>query len=116
VARKGSSRERAKELGAAIRSAKAGPNEVRVWLEFVPKGELKSFTRVELEISVGERRVVSAPLLPSHPTPESVAVNFLADPDYLPTSMLTIVVSDGVRSRVGYRFKLKDFIEHEKSR
>lgn len=110
------SKARAKELGVGIRSVSAGNNEVRVWLECKTNGELKNFTHVQLEITAGERRLVSATLLPSHPSPESVAVNFYTVPAYLPTSTLTVVVRLGDRTTVGYRFKMKDFIEHEKSR
>ena len=110
------SREQAKELGVAIRSNMDGENGVKVWLELKTKDELKSFTHVDLEITAGEKRLVSAPLLASHPSPESVVVHFSADPAYLPTSTLTIVVRHGVEGKVGYRFKVKDFIEREKSR
>jgi hypothetical protein len=110
------SKEQAKELGIGIRTNAAGPNEVSVWLEFVPHGVLKNFTRVDLEINAGKKRLVAAPLLASRPTLERVAVHFSADPAYLATSILTIVVVDGERTIIGYRLKVKDFIEHEKSR
>lgn len=110
------SRDRAKEFGVAIRSNMDGENGVKVWLEFVPKGELKGFAHVTVEITAGEKRLVSAPLLTSRPSPESVAVHFSADPAYLPASLLTIVMNAGERIRIGYQFKVKDFIELEKSR
>jgi hypothetical protein len=104
------SKERAKELGVTIRSHLNGQSGVKVWLEFVPKGGLKDFTRVDLTIRAGEKCLVDAPLLTSHPTPESVTVYFSTDAANLPASVLTIVVQKGERTRIGYQFKVKDFI------
>ncbi len=105
------SRERAKELGVTIRSNPNGESGVRVWLEFQPKGVLKNFTRVELDITAGEKRLVDAVLQTTHPTADTVTAQFSADPAYLATSVLTIVVQDGERTRIGYQFKVKDFLE-----
>lgn len=110
------SRERAKELGVTIRSQTNGQSGIKVWLEFKTQGELKNFSHVNLDITAGEKWLVDAPLLTTRPSPESVVVFFSADPAYLATSVLTIVVQDGVRTRVGYQFKVKDFVELEKSR
>jgi hypothetical protein len=108
-------RERAKELGVTIRSNTDGENGVKVWLEFVPAGALKNFSHVDLEIDADGKRLVSAPLLTSGPTAEKVSVHFSADPAYLATSVLTIVVEDEARERSGFRFKVKDFLEPKKS-
>lgn len=110
------SREEAKQLGVAIRSNPDGENGIKVWLEFVLTGELKNFTRVEVEIRAGEKCLVSAPLQTSHPTPERVSVHFSTDPENLPSSVLTIVVQAGERIRIGYQFKVSDFVELEKPR
>jgi hypothetical protein len=110
------SKDRAKELGVGIRSDVAGPNEVRVRLEFTVKGGLTNFSHVELEIAEGERRLVSARLLADRPAPGCVAVNFTVDQVNVTRSVLTIVVRHGPRSTVGYRFKVKDFIEHKARR
>jgi hypothetical protein len=42
--------DRAKELGPEVRANAAGPDAVRVELEFEPKGALKDYNRVDLEI------------------------------------------------------------------
>jgi hypothetical protein len=110
------SKERAKELGVTIRSNMNGQSGVKVWLEFKPQAVLKNFTHVILEINAGGKRLVSAPLLTSRSTADSVSVSFYADPSYLATSVLTIVVQDSERSWIGYQFKMKDYIESEKSR
>jgi hypothetical protein len=81
-----------------------------VWLEFKPQGVLKNFTRVELEVVSAGKHLVSAPLLTSRPTADSVAVYFSADPSYLAMSVLTIVVQDGPETRIGYMFQVRDFI------
>jgi hypothetical protein len=110
------SKQEAKEMGVTMRSHKNGDAGVAVWLEFKTNGKLKDFTRVDLQIGEGKSRIMSAPLLVSHPSPGSVAVHFSAYPAYLATSTLTIVVADSPLGGSGYRFKVKDFIELEKSR
>jgi len=109
------SKERAKAMGVAIRSHTNGEAGVKVWIEFKTQGVLKNFARVELEMSAGGKHLVSAPLLASRPTADSVSAYFSADPVYLATSVLTIVAQDGERTRIGYRLKLRDFIEQEKA-
>jgi len=109
------SKTRAKELGVAIRSEMAGANEVHVWLEFKTKGELKNFGRVQLEITAGERSVLSATLLPRHPSSDAVSIFFSADPATMPECMVTLVVNDALGGE-GYRFKMSDFIDRGKSR
>jgi len=110
------SKERAKELSINVRSNVAGSNEVRVWLEFKTKGELAAFSHVELEITEGESRLVSARLLSERPTSDTIAVNFIADPANLAKSTLTVVVQPRPETRIGFRLKVKDFIQPEKSR
>lgn len=110
------SKERAKELGVTLRSNVDGENGVKVWIEFEPKGDLKEFSHVTVDISSGGKRLVSAPLLTGRPSPERVAVHFSADPTLLPSSVLTIVVNAGERTRIGYQFQVKDFVEPQKSR
>lgn len=110
------SKERAKEMGVTMRSHKDGDAGIAVWLEFRTNGKLKDFTRVDLQIGEGKSRIMSAPLLASHPSPGSVAVHFSASPAYLATSTLTIVVADVPLGGSGYRFKVRDFMELEKSR
>ena len=107
------STNRAKELGVTIRTNMNGQAGVQVWLEFKTTGELTKYSHVELQIGKGENGIMSAPLLATHPSRESVAVNFSAYPAYLPKSTLMIVVSDAPLGGTGYRFKVKDFIEHE---
>ncbi len=102
---------RAKELGVTIRSNPNGESGVRVELEFQPKGVLKNFMRVELEITVAGKRVVDAMLQTTRAAGDTVTAQFSADPVYLATSALTIVVQDGERTRIGYEFKVNDFLK-----
>jgi hypothetical protein len=93
------SKARAKELGVEVRSKMIGTNAVYVWLEFKTKGELKDFQHAQLEITAGERSVVSATLLPDRPSPDSVVVFFSADPATMPTCTVWIVVGRPLYSR-----------------
>ena len=110
------STNRAKELGVTIWTNMNGQAGIQVWLEFKTTGELKKYSHVELQIGKGENLIMSAPLLTTHPSPESVAVNFSAYPAYVPKSTLMIVVRDAPLGGTGYRFKVKDVIEPAKSR
>ena len=110
------SKAQAKEMGVNIRSHTNGSAGVKVWLEFHTQGKLKEFSGVELRMTVGGKHLVSAPLLASRPTADSVSAYFSVDPSYLATSELWILVDEPRGGGTGYRLKVKDFIEAEKSR
>src|SRR5688572_8390056 len=105
------SKDEAKNLGVVIQLSPAGQAGMRVSLEFEPKGKLKNFMRVDLDIRAGGKCLVSAPLLTSKPAPEKVAVSFCTQAENLPRSAFTIVVPETERTRIGYQFALKNFIE-----
>jgi hypothetical protein len=112
------SREQAaKDFGATISIETVGTNQVGVRLEFVPKGKLQTFSSVELEITSGEHKLVSATLSPLKQTPETVVVHFSTDPVYLPGSRLTLYykLSSGWPPYAGVQFNVGDFINHESS-
>jgi hypothetical protein len=106
----------AREMGVTFRSNLNGEAGVKVSIEFKPQGKLKNFAFADLTIVAGGKPLVSAPLLTSRPNPDSVRVCFSADPSYLGTTVLTIVVQEGEETRIGYQFLVKDFLEPEKSR
>jgi hypothetical protein len=110
------SKDKAKTMGVALRWNPNGEAGVKVWIEFKTEGKLKNFARVELEMTTEGKHVVSAPLLTSRPTADGVSAYFSAEPSYLATSVLTIVVQDGPRTRIGYQFRVRDFMDHEKPR
>jgi uncharacterized protein YbaA (DUF1428 family) len=106
----------AKEFGAGIRTETVGTNQVGVWLEFTPKGKLQTFSSVQLEITSGERTLVSATLAPSKQTADAVVVYFMTDPAHLPTSRLTVFyqISSGWPPYDGIQFNVADFIDFTK--
>ncbi|MCI0541469.1 MAG: hypothetical protein L0Z50_40230 [Verrucomicrobiales bacterium] len=110
------SKERAKEMGVTMRSRKDGDAGVAVWIVFKTQGALKDFVGVNLRMTAGGKHLLSAPLQISRPTADSVSVHFSADPAYLADSIFMIVVSEPAKGGTGYQFKVKDFIEPEKSR
>src|SRR5262245_23883399 len=78
------SKEKAKELGMQVRFTDNGPDEVWVELEFKPKGKLKDFRHVSLEIRDGGKLLMGyAPLGERRPKSGSVVVGFLANRSYL---------------------------------
>lgn len=104
------SKDEAKKLGVVIQTSRNGEAGMRVGLEFEPKDELKNFLRVEVEMYKGGKCLIHAPLQTSNPTPGKIAAYFSTDAANLPWSALKIVVLDGTRTRIGYRFALKHFV------
>jgi hypothetical protein len=109
-------KERAKELGLVIRWNPAGPDAVRVVLEFENKGELKNYTRVELGMLEGDKLLMSSTLREEEAKPGQVVVSFAADRKKLEQIELKVVVQYGPRSRTGYVIRVKEFVDLENTR
>jgi len=108
------SKEQAKDLGVTISAKMVGTNQVGVWLEFAPKGKLQTFSSMTLEITSGERRLVSATLSPLKQTPDSVVVYFSTDPAYLRTSTLMVFYkSSGIPPYDAFQFHVGDFVTYD---
>jgi hypothetical protein len=107
-------KERAKELGLVIKWNPAGPDAVRVVLEFENKGEWKGYSRVELSMYQGDRLLMSSTLREEEAKPGHVVVSFAADRKKLNQIQLKVVTEDG--ERVGYVISVKDFVDLEKTR
>ena len=117
------SRERAKELGMAIRSKASGTNAVWVELEFKAEGRLKDYdpehrnSRVELRIMEGERLLLGyAAMRETRASSGSIVVGFMTDRAYLEKITLWVVVGSGELSGGAYELRVKDFVEPEKVR
>ena len=109
------SRERAKELGLVIQWNSAGPDAVRVVLDFETKGELKNYTRVELSMHEGDKLLMSSTLKEEEAKPGHIVVSFAAERKKLPQIELKIVVGQ-LDGRVGHVIPVKDFVDLEKAR
>jgi hypothetical protein len=110
------SKKRAEELGVTFQTNTNGEAGIRVTMDFKMQGELKKITYVELRIGEKADRVMSASLPVSNPSPDTGRVSFSADPAYLPRSSLMIVVYNGPKGDIGYRFNVKEFIKLESTR
>ena len=108
--------ERAKELGLEIKANAAGPDAVRVVLEFETKGELKDYSRVALEMHDGEKLLLSSTLREEKGQPERVVVSFAADRTKLEKITLKVVVQYSARGRTGHVLRVKEFVDLEKVR
>jgi hypothetical protein len=108
-------KERAKTLGLEIRSSAAGPDAIRVELEFEIKGDLKSYHRVALEMHEGDKLLASSTLKEEESKKGHVIVSFAADRAKLGQFRLKVVTlnDDG---RNGHVIKVKDFVDLEKLR
>lgn len=107
------SKERAKELGLEIRATAAGPDAVRIVLEFAKKGQLLSYHRVALEVRDGGKLLVSSTMKDETPQGKDasrVVVGFAADRTALDKLTLRVVTNHSPRSWTGYDIRVKEFV------
>ena len=100
----------AQELGVNIGWKPYNTNDIGVKLEFPPTGKLARFDGCSLEVVSDGRQLVSAPLLPSQQTSNKVVLSFMASPDFVQKSTLTLFVDEPAHSD-GYRFAMKNFVK-----
>ncbi|HSU66487.1 MAG TPA: hypothetical protein VLJ39_06430, partial [Tepidisphaeraceae bacterium] len=105
--------ERAHALGMEIRAHAAGPDLVRVELEFEAKGELKSYSRVDLESHDGGKLLLFASLREEPGKPGHILVSFAADRSTLDRFTLRVVTGAGTFDMSGYDIRVKDFVKLE---
>jgi hypothetical protein len=103
------SKERAKELGMQVRSEPAGPNHVRVALEFKPEDKLKNFSGVDLRIGGGDNPSVTVPLREDRSKPGRVVVSFTADRAQLDKLTLWVMVPESLGGTI---YDLQDFLKN----
>jgi hypothetical protein len=112
------STEQAKGLGVEVRSEVAGPDHVRVELEFTGEGAFKGFSRVDLRIGEGDNppviapSLVTAPLREDRSKPGRVVVGFTADRAHLGRLTLGVIVP-GPDGGSTYLLRVTDFVELE---
>ncbi len=104
-------KDRAKALGLEVRSSAAGPDVVRVELEFETKGELKNYSRVDLELREDGKLLTSSTLKEDRSKPGRVVVGLAADRAKLDRLTLRVVVEHGARTRTGYDIKVTEFVD-----
>jgi hypothetical protein len=109
-------KERAKELGLEVRVNAAGPEAVRIELEFETKGELQNYTRVALEMRDGEKLITSSTLKEEPAKAGRIIVGFAADRASLNKIELKVVTQDSPRSRSGHILRVHEFVELAKLR
>jgi hypothetical protein len=109
------SKERAKELRMDVRSKAAGPDHVRVELEFKAEGELKDFDRVDLRFGERSKSLVTAPLREDRSKSGSVVVSFSADRAQLDKLALWVMVPFPTGGNV-YELRVKDFVDPKQVR
>jgi hypothetical protein len=119
------SKERARELGMAVRSKASGTNAVGVELEFKTAGEMQSFdperfwSHAELRMMEGGKWLMRTSLQVKRPSPEQVVVGFAADRTLLDQLTLTVFVEPSEVSGelgMGYELRIKDLLVLDKTR
>ena len=122
------SKEGAKELGLEVRSTAAGPNQIRVELEFkiegklkdfIPGGKFEDYSGVELRIGEGKNPLVTAPLREDRSKPGQepgrVVFSFTADRAQLEKLRLWVFAPESDGGTI-YDLAVKDFVEPKKDR
>ena len=109
-------KERAKALGLEIRSNAAGPDAVRIELEFAIQGELKDYHRVALVLQNGGKLLATSTLKEEEAKAGRVVVSFAADRAKLEQFTLKVVTQISPRTRTGHVIRVKDFVELDKLR
>jgi hypothetical protein len=109
-------KERAKALGLEIRANAAGPDAVRIKLEFAIQGELTDYHRVALELHDGGKLLATSTLKHDESKPGRVVVSFAADRANLDQFTLKVVTQSGPRTRTGHVIQVKNFVELDKLR
>ena len=109
------SKARAKELGLEIRARAAGPDAVRVELEFEAKA-LPGYSRVDLEIHDCGKLLSSSSLREDAAKPGRVIVSFAADRTKLDQMTLRIVTGVGTLRMTGHDIPVKEFVDLDKLR
>jgi len=108
-------RDVAKALGIDVRFLPAGPDQVRVELEFKAEGPLKNYSRVDLRVGQGDNPPVTAPLREERAKEGRVVVGFAADRAQLDRLSLWIFVPESLGGTI-YAVQVKDFVEPKKDR
>jgi hypothetical protein len=110
------SKERAKQMGIDVRVKRSANNDAWVQVEFRAAGPLKEFRWADLEVTQGEKRLVTASLMPRRPAPDSVLLEFYGDPAALMNASVTIVAYNDPRTGIGYRLQMKDYLDRTAAR
>ena len=109
-------KERAKELGVEVRANAAGPDAVRIAVEFEAKGAFAKYSRTDLEIHDGGKLLATSTLREEKDKPGRIVISFAADRALLEKITVRILTEHSARSRVGHDIQIKDFVELDKVR
>ena len=104
------SKQEAADLGISVRATASGPEAAWVTLEFTPKGKLKEYSHVELEMEEGGKPVLAYAVLGEKRSANgSVSLTFMVSRAYLPKVTLSIVTGFP-RNYAGNQIALRDFV------
>src|SRR5688572_13827324 len=98
------------ELGIKVTATPSGPEAAWVTLEFTPKGKLKDYSHVELEIEEGGKPVIAYAVLgETRGANGSVSLTFMVSRAFLPKVTLSIVTGFP-GNFAGNQLALRDFV------
>jgi len=107
---------RAEALGFDIVARAAGPDLVRVELEFAIDGELEHYRQVVLELRDENKLLLTSAIKEEETKPGRVKVSFATSRARLKLCSLRVVSQDGQRTRIGRVIAVKDFVDLEELR
>src|SRR2546421_13056374 len=102
--------DRAKQLDIQLQANPAGHDALRIVLDFPTNGELKSFTRVDLEITDAGKLLLSSTLKDDRSKPGRATVSLTAGRANLDNITLRVVLSEPRLGGSAYDLRLKDFV------
>jgi hypothetical protein len=104
--------EEAKEWKVEVRALPAGPEDVRVELEFPDDGQFRDFRRVDFRMHGEDGKMQAVLELKEERTKEGrVLVSFATSRENLGKIELWVVIGGGARVGGAYQIKPKDFVE-----
>jgi hypothetical protein len=106
--------ERAKQLDIKLQVTPAAHDTLRIVLDVPTTGELKAFTRVDLEITDAGKLLLSTSLKVIRSKPGYVVVSLTADRANLDNMTLRVVSSQPALGGSGYDLRVKDFLDLKK--
>jgi hypothetical protein len=98
------------ELGITVRATPSGPEAAWVTLEFTPRGKLKDYSHVELEIEEGGKPLIAYAVLgEKRGANGSVSLTFMVSRAFLPKVTLSIVTGFP-GNYAGNQIALREFV------
>jgi hypothetical protein len=104
--------EEAKEWKVEVRAIPAGPEDVRVEVEFASEGQFRDFRRVDFRMHGDDGKMLAVLELKEERTKDGrVLVSFATNRENLGKVAVWVVIGGGARVGGAYEIRPKDFVD-----